>query len=64
MNALKFKIAAKISKEHHNNFKTTSGSQSGLDASIQAKQQAEKSHATVPLSTGHNIQRVKGQMCR
>jgi hypothetical protein len=30
-------------------FKTTSGSHSGLDTSIQPKKQAQKSHATVPL---------------
>jgi hypothetical protein len=38
------------SKELHKTFKTTSGSQSGLDTSIQAKKHALKSHATVPLS--------------
>ncbi len=36
--------------EHHTNLKTTSGSRSGLDKSIQPKKQAQKSHATVPLS--------------
>jgi hypothetical protein len=41
--------SCKKSKELHKNFKTISGSYSGLDASIQAKKQAWKSHATVPL---------------
>jgi hypothetical protein len=38
---------------NNNNFKSRSGSLSGLDASIQAKKQAYKSHATVPLSLYH-----------
>jgi hypothetical protein len=37
------------SKELQKSFKTISCSHSGLDASIQAKTQALKSHATVPL---------------
>jgi hypothetical protein len=38
-----------MSKELLQNLKTRSGSYSGLDASIQADKQAQKSHATVPL---------------
>jgi hypothetical protein len=40
LNAPKLKIAAQRSKKHHYNFKSRSGSQSGLDASIQTKKQA------------------------
>jgi hypothetical protein len=46
-------------KELLQNLKTRSGSYSGLDASIQANKQAQKSHATVPLKKNGKKQRRK-----
>ncbi len=47
-------------KELQKSFKTISGSHSGLDASIQAKKQALKSHATVPFKGIAGKVRVQG----
>jgi hypothetical protein len=50
MKRIKTKNDCLKSKENHKNLQTRSGSHLVQDASIQAKKQAQKSHATVPLN--------------